>query len=367
MGSIAEVCTQNQTQTQNYVEEEEAAVYAMQLSLSYALPEVLNTSMFELGLLDIIYKAGGHLSAAEIAAHLPTKNPKAAFVLDRMLRLLSAFSILSCKTRSLDDGSVERVYGLAPTGKFLVGDENGDGFVATGLCVHYRPNLKKWHYLKDAVLEDIVPFEKAYGMPFFHYGSIDPVFNKAFNRAMAATTTLNMKKILETYNGFNRIRVLVDVGGGTGANLNLIISKYPNIKGINFDLPQVVQDAPSYPGIEHIGGSMFEMIPKGDAIFLKSVLHNWGDEDCVKVLKSCYEAIGENGKVILVTAVAPEAGETSFEAKFVTELDMMMLANFAVARERTKNELNALAKAAGFCHFEPICSAHGNWVIELHK
>ncbi|GAB4841035.1 hypothetical protein Ancab_021781 [Ancistrocladus abbreviatus] len=372
-GSIGEVITtQNQKQTQDYDGEEEAAVHAMQLSLSYALPAVLNTVVFELGLLEIISKAApaaadGHLSAAEIASHLPTKNPKAAFVLDRMLRLLSAFSILSCKLCSLDDGSVERVYGLAPTGKLFVGDENGDAFVATGIGTRYKPTLKQWHYLKDVILEDIVPFEKAYGMPFFCYGSIDPVFNQAFNKAMSVTTTLNMRKMLEMYDGFDGIKVLVDVAGGTGANLNLIISKHPHIKGINFDLPQVVQDAPSYPGIKHIGGSMFEMIPKGDAIFMKSVLHNWGDEDCVKLLKSCYEAMGENGKVIVVTVVAPEAGETSTEAKFVTELDIMMLVNFSMARERTKTELNALAKAAGFCNFKPVCSAHGHWVIELRK
>ncbi|GAB4841011.1 hypothetical protein Ancab_021760 [Ancistrocladus abbreviatus] len=126
MGSIGEVITnQNKKQTQDYVGEEEAAVYAMQLSLCYALPEVLNTAIFELGLLEIISKAApaaadGHLSAAAIASHLPTKNPKAAFVLDCMLRLLSAFSVLSCKSRSLDDGSVERLYGLAPTGKILL-------------------------------------------------------------------------------------------------------------------------------------------------------------------------------------------------------------------------------------------------------
>ncbi|GAB4841023.1 hypothetical protein Ancab_021769, partial [Ancistrocladus abbreviatus] len=119
------------------------------LSLSSALPEVLNTAIFELGLPEIISKAApavadGHLSVAEIASHLPTKNPKAAFVLDRMLRLLSAFSILSCKSPSLDDGSVERVYGLAPTGKFFVGDENGNAFVATRMCTQYRPALKKW-------------------------------------------------------------------------------------------------------------------------------------------------------------------------------------------------------------------------------
>ncbi|GAB4832084.1 hypothetical protein Ancab_006119 [Ancistrocladus abbreviatus] len=351
----------------NEEEEQEACLHAMQLSLSYALPAVLNAAT-ELGIFDIISKAANHqISAAEIAAHLPTTNPKAASVIDRMLHLLSTFSLLTCTSCRLDDGSVKRLYGLAPAGKFFVKDKNGNSYIPCGMFAHHRPAMEKWYYLKDAVLEDIVPFEKARGMSFFQYANTDPVFNKVFNKAMAATTTINMKKMLQVYRGFEGVKVLVDVGGGVGAFLNLIISKYPSIRGINFDLPHVVKDAPSYPGIEHVGGDMFEGIPKADAIFMKSILHDWDDEKCLKLLKNCYQVLEEKGKVIVVTSVMPEAGETSSEAKYVTQLDMMMLANFGVGRERTQNELKALAKAAGFQCFQPVCSVHANWIIELYK
>jgi hypothetical protein len=39
--------------------------------------------------------------------------------------------------------------------------------------------------------------------------------------------------------------------GGTGAVLSMIVSKYPSIRGINFDLPHVIEDAPSFPGITY--------------------------------------------------------------------------------------------------------------------
>lgn len=58
-----------------------------------------------------------------------------------------------------------------------------------------------------------------------------------------------MKKILQIYDGFEGLNTVVDVGGGTGATLNMIISKHPSIKGINFDLPHVIEDAPSYQGL----------------------------------------------------------------------------------------------------------------------
>ena len=62
-------------------------------------------------------------------------------------------------------------------------------------------------------------------------------------------TKIVMKKVLESYNGFEGIKKLVDVGGGLGININLITSKHPHIHGINFDLPHVIQHAPSYPGM----------------------------------------------------------------------------------------------------------------------
>lgn len=106
--------------------------------------------------------------------------------------------------------------------------------------------------MKDTVLDGGIPFNKAYGMTAFEYHGTDPRFNKVFNRGMADHSTITMKKILETYKGFEGLTSIVDVGGGTGAVVNMIVSKYPSIKGINFDLPHVIEEAPQYPGIHHV-------------------------------------------------------------------------------------------------------------------
>lgn len=118
----------------------------------------------------------------------------------------------------------------------------------------FPPNLLDSHvcycryHLKDAVLDGGIPFNKAYGMTAFEYHGTDPRFNKVFNRGMSDHSTMSMKKILEDYKGFEGLNSIVDVGGGTGATVNMIVSKYPSIKGINFDLPHVIGDAPTYPG-----------------------------------------------------------------------------------------------------------------------
>ena len=102
--------------------------------------------------------------------------------------------------------------------------------------------------MKDAILEGGIPFNRVHGMNIYEYPEVDPRFNKVFITAMYNYTTYAIKKILKVYKGFQPIKQLVDVGGGVGVTLNTITSKYPEIKGINFDLPNVLADAPSYPG-----------------------------------------------------------------------------------------------------------------------
>ena len=114
---------------------------------------------------------------------------------------------------------------------------------------------------------------------------------------------------------------MVDVGGGNGTTLRNLVKAYPWIKGINFDQPHVVSSAPKCDGIENVGGDMFDCVPKADAIILKvsilclrnylslivnkkcifgksfdcfcfllmcqSVLHDWGDEESIRILKKC--------------------------------------------------------------------------------
>ena len=102
--------------------------------------------------------------------------------------------------------------------------------------------------MKDVVLDGGIPFNKTYGMTAFEYHGTDPRFNKIFNKGMSDHSTITMKNLLESYNGFKGLKSVVDVGGGTGAFLSMIVSKYPSIKGINFDLPHVIDDAPQLPG-----------------------------------------------------------------------------------------------------------------------
>lgn len=348
--------------------EDEACSFAMTLT-SGSVPPMVLKAVIELDVLEIIKRAGpnAQLSPAEIVAQLPSKNPDAATMLDRMLRLLASYSILSYSLRTLPDGKVERLYGLAPVCQFLTKNQDGVTLGALSLMNQDKILMESWYHLKDAVLDGGIPFNKAYGMTAFEYHGTDPRFNKVFNNGMSNHSTITMKRILDTYKGFEGLSTLVDVGGGTGATLNMIISKHPTIKGINFDLPHVIEDAPAYNGVEHVGGDMFESVPKGDAIFMKWICHDWSDEHCLKFLKNCYASLPDHGKVIVCEYILPVAPETNHAARTVFHVDAIMLAHNPGGKERTEQEFEGLAKGAGFEGFRVACSAYDTKVIEFYK
>ncbi|XP_010473409.1 PREDICTED: flavone 3'-O-methyltransferase 1-like [Camelina sativa] len=349
------------------VTNDEANLFAMQLASCSVLPMVLQAAL-QLELIEIMAKNVSPMSPAEITSHLPTKNPEAPLLLDRILRLLAAYSILTCSVRTLPGGDgVERVYGLGLVCKYLT--KNEDSVSIAPLCLMNQDKIfmESWYHLKDAILIGETPFNKAYGMSVLEYQKTDTRFNKVVNDGMSNHSTISMKKILEIYKGFDGLSSLVDVGGGSGATLKMIVSKYPNLKGINFDLPHVIKDAPSYPGIKHVGGDMFVSVPKGDAMFMKWICHARSDEQCLKFLKNCYDALPENGKVIVAECVLPDTLDSSLMTKQALHVDCIMLAHSRGGIERTEKEFEVLAKGSGFHAIKVVCNAFGIHIIEFLK
>ncbi|KAI3735703.1 hypothetical protein L6452_15211 [Arctium lappa] len=346
---------------------EEHFTYAMQLVTSTSLTMVL-VNTIKLGALEAIADAGpdARLSAHEIVSALSITNQDAPDMLDRMLRLLASHSIVTCTLRQCKSKPV-REFGLAPVAKYFIRNEDGVSLGALMELLQDKVFIDSWFKLKDSVVDGGVPFDKVHGVNAFEYPSLDTRFNEVFNNAMVNHTTLVMKEILKCYHGFDKLKHLVDVGGGLGVTLNMIISKYPTINGINFDLRHVIQHAPLYPGIKHVGGDMFHDIPQGDAIFMKWILHDWSDDHCIKLLKNCYKALPDDGKVIVVEAILPFLSDTSTYAKATTHIDAIMLTQNPGGKERTEDEFLTLAKGAGFTRIKKECHVCNFWIMELYK
>ncbi|XP_038692610.1 acetylserotonin O-methyltransferase-like [Tripterygium wilfordii] len=182
-----------------------------------------------------------------------------------------------------------------------------------------------------------------------HTEAADPVYNRLFNQAMACNARATMPAILKEYKEvFNGVSTLVDVGGGNGTAMSLLVKECPWIKCINFDLPHVVSDAPDFDSVQHVGGDMFKSVPNADAVFLMRVLHNWGDDECIQVLRKCKEAIpSDKGKAIIVEAVIDEKQEGKLE-KLRLVLDITMMTHTNKGKERSLEQWEYILKEAGF-------------------
>ncbi|KAF3664860.1 Caffeic acid 3-O-methyltransferase [Capsicum annuum] len=348
-------------------EDENSMMKAMHLPCGLVLNMVLKAAI-ELDLFELIAKSSAQqLSSYEIASQIPTKNPNAPLVLERVLRFLASQSFLTCNIIKDDDGNNHISYKLTPLSQRFIPDKDGSSITPFLLLTMDPVGVNSWFHFKDAIVEGEIPFNKAHGMHAFEYHGKDSRFNGVFNKAMQNLTCIEMKRILECYNGFQGAKEVIDVGGGLGMSLPSIISKYPNIKGINFDLPYVIKDAPTYEGVEHIGGDMFKSVPQGEVIILKEVLHNWDDEYCVKILKNCWRALPKDGKVVLIEHIQPEYPETDLLSKETFSMDMLMMTMFDGGKERTKQQFEALAKQAGFTALKIMARAYYSWVMELYK
>ncbi|KAF8028073.1 hypothetical protein BT93_E0863 [Corymbia citriodora subsp. variegata] len=345
-------------------------LYAMQLATSSVLPMVLKATV-ELGVLDILEKEGPGtmLSPSQIASKIPVgNNPDAHVMLDQMLGLLATHSILNVSLgKDLQGDGSCRVYGLASVAEYFLRNREGGSLSDLMLMVQDRVMMDFWFHLKDAVLEGGVPFERAHGMTAPSYLGKDARFAEIFKNSMKEYNKMFMSKILDGYKGFEGLSSLVDVGGGDGSILSMIISKYPDIKAINFDLASVIEKSPSYPGIEYIAGDMFVSIPKGDAIFIKWILHMFDDKLCIKILKNCYNALPENGKVMAVDLVIPEVPEANLAAGSLFQMYVFMRSMNPMGKERTEKEFETLAKEAGFGNVRVAYSAHNFSLVELYK
>jgi hypothetical protein len=187
-------------------------------------------------------------------------------------------------------------------------------------------------------------------MPLFEYFNKHPDELELFAEAMRSLSVATGNAVAEAYD-FSGIRTLADIGGSQGFILSLVLQKYPDMRGILFDLPTVVQGAPNFIksyGLENRidirGGNFFESIPGGaDAYLLKHILHDWSDEDCLRILKNIYAVAEPGTKLLVVDAVIGARNEHEF-GKI---LDIQMLVHLR-GKERTQAEWKGLLHAARF-------------------
>lgn len=242
-------------------------------SYSASVVMVLRAAI-ELNIFKIIEGCGtdARLSLSEIASGIPTNNPKSLDVLEKILRFLNVTSFLSVSSRPSSSGQVdrERTYGLTDESRILLGQNIGVPFSAFVMLGTEREVLDRMYQLKDVVLDpERNSFGGKEGKNLFQMSQSNPQFGRLFNDAMSVTSISVVNDVVKTYQGFNHMKELMDVASGVGTCLRQIISAYPHICGINFDLPGVIAQAQKHPAIKYVEGDMFQALPKAENIWMK--------------------------------------------------------------------------------------------------
>ena len=190
-------------------------------------------------------------------------------------------------------------------------------------------------------------FERLFGQSFFTYLEEHPEDAANFNRVMTQEIMWTTPALLRAYD-FSRFRRLVDVGGGQGAFLSKVLAATPGLRGILFDQPKVVAEAREMLNselaarTEIVGGSFFEDVPKGaDAYVLRKIIHDWEDEDALRILRNVRRAMSASATLLLVEGLIDSSQNP------VGLMDLMMLVFFR-GRERTEADFRSLLHSAGF-------------------
>jgi hypothetical protein len=224
-----------------------------------------------------------------------------------------------------------------------------------------------FRHLDARVLDGRSGMEAAHGTDFFTFvNERRPGAGVAFNSAMAAGATLQALA-LERGLDWSGVRTVCDVGGGTGAALEYLLSGNEDLVGVLFDLPEVI--AAARPALtdghlsgrcQVVGGSFFDDIPaRADRYLLLAVVHDWDDEQACRLLSNTAAALGEDGRAVVVEQVLSAQPRD----EFARSSDLLMAA-LASGRERTEAQFDALFRqsrlrvtrrtvlATGFTAFE---------------
>ncbi|MGE3992324.1 methyltransferase [Pseudorhodoplanes sp.] len=222
-----------------------------------------------------------------------------------------------------------------------------------------------WNRL-DAAMTGGVPHEAAWNMGRFAYLKQHADEARLFD-AMMANFPDNRHAALAAAYDFSGASLIADIGGGNGAALRQIFARFPARRGLVFDREDVIAAiAPENllgGRIVAQGGSFFKQVPGGaDIYMLIRVLHDWSDEDCLRILRTCRAAMGSNALLLLGEQILEPDSARGQATDYL--VDMQMMAMFGQARARSEAEFRSLFDQSGFSLRRVIPTASPVSIIE---
>ncbi|MFJ5588426.1 methyltransferase [Streptomyces noursei] len=213
--------------------------------------------------------------------------------------------------------------------------------------------LRAWGHLDDSVRTGAPAFDTVFGTDFFGYLAERPALSAQFNAAMSQGTA-DTAALLPAAFPFGRFATVADVGGGDGTLLAGVLRTHPTLRGILFDRAEGLAQAGSRLARDGLAdrcslvtGDFFATAPDGaDLYLLKSVLHDWNDEQCRQILGHLRRVVPDAGRLLIVEPVLPAVADASGDViRYLSDLNMLVNVG---GRERTRDDFERLCRSAGF-------------------
>ena len=290
----------------------------------------------KLGIADLL--ADGEKTAADLAAASKTDERS----LYRLLRTLASLGVFT------ETG--ERTFANTPMSETMLAD-SPTSLRAMLLMIGDPEHGRVIHDLEYSVRSGKPAWEHVHGVPAFKYFfETNKEFGEIFNQAMTSNSHSQIAAVLAAYD-FSGIGTLADIAGGHGHLLGGVLQKYPDMKGILFDLGMVLEGAPSMlesygvaERVELVEGDFFTDIPVvADAYIMKHIIHDWYDDNCEKILGCIRRSMPDDARVLIVDAVIPPSNDP--HPGKLLDLEMLIAPGGV---ERTEDEFETLLKNSGF-------------------
>jgi hypothetical protein len=267
-----------------------------------------------------------------------------------------------------DDGR----YSLSQEGHKLCAD-NPTGIAPLSLFYGEKEH-HCWSLLDQSVIQGLPAFELAHKKEAFGWLKENPRIRALYDQRSSAVAAMAAKAIARTYS-FPAVGVVADIGGGSGHVLGEVLQIYPHLSGILFDLPDTVDQAKGFLAKDEgvfsrvifKCGSFFDDLfaVEAEVYILKSVLHDWSDEECHVILRNCCKSMKSETARILVCerVLAPGVKDCSVDDIM---MDINMLA-YLKGKERSEREYVALLQDAGFEHVRTHTTGSSFSIIEATR
>lgn len=259
--------------------------------------------------------------------------------LQRFLRALASLHVIH--------ESIDGHFELTTLGQELRKERLGELAVYVGSDFAWNP----WSKLSDAVRTGVPAFDIEHGAGLFRYLSKTEEEAAVYDAGVDAFTRQEAAALVEHIDLREFQRVL-DIGGGRGSLLLELLRAAPNLRGTLFDVPEVIERAktraelkPFLQRLRFEGGDFHQPIAaRADLVVLKHVLHNWGDETALRILRNAAETLDSpNGRIVIIEALLLPSNYP--DPARLMDLEMLVLCD--QGRERSKSEFRGLLKRAG--------------------